>query len=102
PDSPLDTSKVDSDRRAAEWALKVIGAGRVQVSLRGEPKDIKSMDEVRDAPFRVLLIWGAPNNPLVDDASLANLAGLKDLGELSFERSKITGSGLKLLADCDS
>jgi hypothetical protein len=99
--APADKPKSDPDRRAAEWALK--HGLRAHVSLRGEATDIKSMEEVRDAPFRVLVIaTKTRSNPLINDASLENLAGLADLTAVTFEGCKITGSGLKHLVDCRS
>lgn len=90
---------IDSDRRAAEWVLKI--GGKLRVFAEGKEQDIKSIAELEGKPFRVVVIEFY-NNPLADDAGLENLKGLTQLRFLRVGRTEVNGSGFVHLAGMKS
>jgi serine/threonine protein kinase/Leucine-rich repeat (LRR) protein len=86
---------VDVDRAAAEWVLAQGGV----VRIKGADRDIKAAAEL--PKNQLALTYVNLNGKEVSDAGLAQLRGLKNLGDLNLGGTPVSGAGLAHLKELD-
>lgn len=93
------------DRRAAEWVLSVGGTVQVlalpDLNLSGNARTIKSGEDLPTEPFRVITV-DLDNNKKIDDAGLANLAGLSRITSLNLRNTDVSDAGVRHLEPLSS
>ena len=93
------------DRRAAKWALGIGGTVVVlalpDLQLPANARSITSADQLPTGYFEVIGVE-LDANQKVDDAGLANLAGLPGIKLLSLRNTMVSDAGLQHLASLSS
>lgn len=103
--NPIIVDASAQDRRAAEWALSVGGTVHTlalpDLHLPANARTIKSGEDLPTAPFRVSGV-DLDHNKKIDDAGLANLAGLSRIQYLHLRNTNVSDAGVRHLESLSS